>query len=200
MSVLGVVMAGGRNTRYGGLKAFEHVGGEPIVARVTGALSRVSDDVVVIANDPADYAALGLPMRSDAVEGAGPLGGLLTALRWADELELPAAVVVACDMPFVNGALLQDMVATASRDNVEIVVPKSDGPRGVEPLCAYYSTLCIEPIEHAIARGDHRMIGFHDAVRVTYFEAPGDPSVVFMNVNTPEDLETARSVAARWRE
>lgn len=200
MSVLGVVMAGGRNTRYGGLKAFEHVGGEPIVNRVIGALERVSDDIVMIANDPASYASLGLPMRPDAVEDAGPLGGLLTALRWADELHLPAAVIVACDMPFVNGSLLQDMVAMATRDNVEIVLPTSDGPRGVEPLCGYYSTLCIEPVEHAIAHGDHRMIGFHEAVRLSLIDPQGDPSVLFMNVNTPEDLELARSVAARWRE
>ena len=200
MSVLGVVMAGGRNTRYGGLKAFEHVGGQPIIERVRGALSRVAVDIVVVANDPDAYASLELPMRPDAVEDAGPLGGLLTALRWAEELEYQAAVIVACDMPFVTGTLLQDMVAMAGRDNVEIVLPKSDGPRGVEPLCAYYSTLCIEPIEHAIERDDHRMIGFHDAVRVATIEPEGDPSVLFLNVNTPGDLELARGAAARWRE
>jgi molybdopterin-guanine dinucleotide biosynthesis protein A len=200
MSILGVVMAGGRNTRYGGLKAFEYVGGQLIVDRVKGALARVADDIVVIANDPAAYERLGLPMRPDAVEDAGPLGGLLTALRWAEEMEYPAAVIVACDMPFVTGAMLQDMVAMASRENVEVVIPESGGPRGLEPLCAYYSTLCIGPIEHAIARGDHRMIGFHELVRVARFEPDGDPSVLFLNVNTPADLETARGVAARWRE
>jgi molybdopterin-guanine dinucleotide biosynthesis protein A len=200
MSVLGVVMAGGRNTRYGSLKAFEFVGGERIIDRVRDALSRVADDIVIIANDPASYAAMELPMRPDAVEDAGPLGGLLTALRWAEELEYEGAVVVACDMPFASGNLLQDMVAMASRENVEVVIPTSAGPRGLEPLCAYYSTLCIEPIEHAIARGDHRMIGFHELVRVATIEPGGDLTALFMNVNTPEDLETARSIAARWRE
>lgn len=200
MSILGVVMAGGRNTRFGGLKAFEHVGGERIVDRVIDAISRVTPDMVVIANDPAAYEELGLPIRPDAVEDTGPLGGLLTALRWAAELHFHAIVVVACDMPFASGTLLHDIVAAASRENVEVVLPKSGGPRGIEPLFAYYSTLCIEPIEHAIARGDHRMIGFHEAVRVSTIEPEGDPSVLFMNVNTREELETAQLISARWRE
>lgn len=200
MSILGVVMAGGRNTRFGGLKAFEHVGGERIVDKVIDAIRRVTADIVIVANDAPAYEELGLPIRADVVEGAGPLGGLLTALRWAEELHFDAIVVVACDMPFASGTLLQDIVATASRENVEVVLPKSDGPRGTEPLFAYYSTLCIEPIEHAIARGDHRMIGFHEAVRVTAIEPEGDTSILFMNVNTREELETAQLVSARWRE
>ena len=200
MTVLGVLMAGGRNTRYGGLKAFEYVGGERIIDRVIDAITRATPDLVMIANDPEAYKELGIDSRPDAVEGAGPLGGLLTALRWAEELHFDGIVTVACDMPFASGTLLHDMVAAASRENVEIVIPKSSGPRGLEPLFAYYSVLCLEPVEYAIARGDYRMIGFHEAVRVTVFEPDGDPDILFMNVNTPEDLENARSIASRWRD
>ncbi|MGH7506539.1 MAG: molybdenum cofactor guanylyltransferase, partial [Longimicrobiales bacterium] len=60
---------------------------------------------------------------------------------------------------------------------------------------------CLAAIERAIDRGDHRMIGFHDAVHVrtlarSEVERHGAPDVVFLNVNTPEQRQRAERIAA----
>jgi molybdopterin-guanine dinucleotide biosynthesis protein A/formate dehydrogenase assembly factor FdhD len=198
--ILGVVMAGGRNTRYGGLKAFAQVDGKAIVERVIAALMRVTTDVVVIANDAEAYASLGLPIRPDAVAAGGAVAGLLTALRWGAEKGATGVLVVACDMPFASGALLEQIADTAAASGADVVAPESGSRRGIEPLFAYYSTRCIPAIEAAIARGDLRMIGFHDDVRVVPIGSGdvhgyGDPSILFMNVNTPDELAKACAVA-----
>jgi molybdopterin-guanine dinucleotide biosynthesis protein A len=198
--VLGVVMAGGRNVRYGGLKAFADVGGRRIVDRVIDALRFVSSDIVVIANDVAAYAPLGLPIRSDEVSTGAALAGLLTALHWSAERGCEGVVAVACDMPFANASLLQRLLEVARAQNADLVAPESGGRRGIEPLCAYYRNTCAPAIERAIAHDDLRMISFHDDVRAVRLPLDevlqfGQPSILFMNVNTPEDLVSAQRIA-----
>ena len=100
MSILGVVMTGGRNTRFGGTKAFVEVGDTRIIDRVIIALGAVSDAVVLSANEPEVYRSTGLPMRGDAIADLGALGGIHTALAWAAERGDAGVMVAACDMPF----------------------------------------------------------------------------------------------------
>lgn len=205
---LGAILAGGRNSRYGGVKALAPVGGERIIDRVAGALRAVTTDVVLIANDAPAYAEVRLPMRADSVPGVGVLGGILTAVEWAREGGLSGALVVACDMPFASSGLLGRLVELARGEVAgaggepppDVVLPASGGPRGVEPLCAWYSTRCIEAIRAAIERGERAAVSFHDDVRVMVVpeeevRSYGDPAVLFLNVNTPGERERAERLA-----
>ncbi len=199
MSILGVVMAGGRNTRFGDIKAFAQVGETRIIDRVITALRSAADDVVLSANDPETYASVGLPSRSDLVPDLGALGGIHAALHWAKERGDDGVMVAACDMPFPSATLLQVIRQHAAQHDA--VLPGSGSRRGVEPLFGYYAVHCLSAIDAAIARDDRRVIGFHDDVDV--FRLPldevqkhGDPALLFMNVNTREELETAQRIAA----
>ncbi len=206
MKILGVIQAGGRNTRYGSHKALARVGDTPILERVRAAVASVSDDVVLVANEPDVYRSAGLELRPDARPGAGALGGILTAVLWARERGAEAALVVACDMPFVPPALLAALVedwraGEAAGMPPDVVAPESGGRRGVEPLCALYGLRCQQPIERALERDDLRVVSFFDevAVRTLPLErvrAFGDPEVLFLNVNTPEERERAERIAA----
>ncbi len=200
MSILGVVMAGGRNTRFGDIKAFAQVGGARIIDHVIIALAAVSDEVVLSANDPDTYAATGLPMRGDVLPDLGALGGIHTALTWAKERGDDGIVIAACDMPFPSIPLLESIRALSS--DHDAVLPESDSRRGVEPLFGYYSMKCLPAVEAAIARDDRRMIGFHGDIDLHTIPLDdvrtfGDPNVLFMNVNTREELEQAERIAAR---
>ena len=71
--------------------------------------------------------------------------------------------------------------------------------RGVEPLCAFYAPSCLPAIEQSLADGDRRVIGFHERVRVARLPADevsafGDPGLLFMNVNTQDDLARAEQI------
>lgn len=198
MSILGVIMAGGRNTRFGDVKAFAEINGERIIDRVIQAVRTVADDVVLSANEHDVYRGVGLDMRGDVRSDLGPLSGIFTALRWAQERGHDGILAVACDMPFPSAELLREIVRSAPTHDA--VIPESDGRRGLEPLFAYYSTRCLPAIEAAIERDDRRMISFHadiDLLRVPLerVRACGDPEKLFMNVNTAEDLLHARGMA-----
>jgi molybdopterin-guanine dinucleotide biosynthesis protein A len=201
LRVCGAAIAGGQSRRYGSPKSFATVAGRTLIERVLEALRAASDEQVIIANDHDAYAHLGLPVRSDVLTGAGAVGGIHAALRHAEEHGCDGVVVLACDMPFPSAPLLRELVAQARTEHADVAAPESAGPRGIEPLCAWYATSCIAPIERAVARGDRRVIGFHEDVSVVVMSAAdvarfGDPERLFLNVNTPEDRIRAQALAA----
>ncbi len=195
--VLGVILAGGENRRYGGRpKALVPVGGERIADRAIGAMREAAGRVVVVANDPDTFGALGLPIRPDLRPGLGALGGIYTAVSWAGDVGCRGALVAACDMPFLSSGLLKRLAEGAGPD--EAVVPGSNSHRGLDPLFAYYGTGCRDAIEEALQRGDRAVISFFDAVQLRVIPADevaefGDESLLFLNVNTPEDRARAEA-------
>lgn len=193
----GVVLAGGAATRYGGLpKGLERVGGRRIIDRVAEALMDVTDDLLLVANDPAASQWLpGVRVQQDLVPNAGGLGGIHAALHHAGS----PVLIVAWDMPFVPAGLLRRLRELG--DSADVAVPESGSRRGVEPLCAFYAPACLPAIEQSLADGDRRVVGFHERVRVARLPAGdvsafGEPELLFMNVNTPDDLARAETHAA----
>ncbi len=199
MTCTGVILAGGLATRYDGRpKGLELVGGIRIIDRVAAALRHATDDLLLIANAPDAHEWLpGVRTAADLVEGAGGLGGIHSALSHAGT----DILIVAWDMPFVPADLLATLRSRAAATAVDAVVPVSDtSRRGVEPLCAFYSSACLLPVAARLEAGDRRVIAFFDDVRVDRLALGdvstfGDPATMFMNVNTPSDLERAESFA-----
>ena len=188
----GVMLAGGLATRYGGrAKGLERVGGRRVIDRVAEVLALATDDLLLIANDPAASGWLpGVRVESDVRPGSGSLGGIHAALSHAGG----AVLVVAWDMPFVPGRLLEALRAVG--EIADAAVPESDSRRGVEPLCAYYSERCLAPIERRLDIGDRRVVSFFEDVRIARLPATevatfGDPALMFMNVNSPDELSLA---------
>ncbi len=196
--VLGVMLAGGRNRRYDGApKALEPVGGERIADRAIRAVREALDRVVLVANDLEVFETLGLETRPDLTPGLGALGGIQTAVAWADEEGCRGAVVVACDMPFLSPGLIELLAENTGDD---IVAPASESRRGLEPLCAFYGVRCREAIDRALARGDRHVVSFFPEVRsrtlpLDVVRGFGDPGLLFLNVNTPRDRELAEAAA-----
>lgn len=196
--VRAAILAGGKASRYGGHpKGLVTVGGVRILDRLAAAcLEAFGEPPLLIANDPAAAAwRPDLVVVPDRVEGAATLGGLLTAIGHDPR----PVVCLAWDMPFVTAPLLLRL--GRDLDRFDAVLPESDGPRGVEPLCAGYGPGAAPAIREAIARGDLRAVGFHDAIRVSRvgraeLERFGDPATLFFNVNTPEDAAAAERIAA----
>ena len=196
--LVGVILAGGANRRYGSHKALARIGDRTILERTIDALAPAVRQVVIVANEPDAYRGCGLAVRPDVRPGLGVLGGILTAVRWAEEERCEAALVLGCDMPLLPTSLLTRIAEEAGPEGV--TAPASDGRRGFEPLCAAYGTGTQEQIEAALDRGERAVISFfpHVPVRILGFDVVnrfGDPSRMFLNVNRPEDRERAERLA-----
>jgi molybdopterin-guanine dinucleotide biosynthesis protein A len=188
------ILAGGRARRFGGAdKASLVVGGARIIERQLATLSTVTDDVRIVSNDPARYAALGVRVIPDRIAGAGPLGGVHAALVDAAH---HGVIVLACDLPFVTAALLEALaIEFGTGDETDAVVPRSS--RGLEPLCALYARRCAETVRRRIEAGNLEMRGLLTELRFKELRPEGvppfDDGSVFLNVNTPHDYERARA-------
>lgn len=190
------ILAGGESRRFGAPKALARVGGRRVVERVREAARAALPEVVLIANRPGLFAETGLPVRPDLLPGFGVLGGIHAALSWAEEEGRPGALCLACDLPFLPAGLLRALVARAAEGDADAVVPESTGRRGVEPLCAFYSVACRPVLEALHARGERRAVALLGELRTARLPLAavrrwGDPEVVFLNVNTPEDHRRA---------
>ena len=193
MRITGVIQAGGRSVRMGGRpKALMELGGRPIIERVADVVRAVADDVLIVTNTPDLYASLGLPMVPDAFPDGGSLGGIYSGLRAARG---DAAFTVACDMPFLMVEVAR--LVTTRAAEADVVAPRV-GARW-ETLHACYGKACLDPMETRLRAGQLKIVGFYDEVRVLAVAEDAiarhrAPEIVFMNVNTPEDLEAARGL------
>jgi len=195
MRVTGVIQAGGRSTRMGGRpKALLELGGRRIIERVIDAVAPSVNDLLIVTNTPELYAFLGLPMVADVYPDRGSLGGIYSGLKAAPG---DAAFTVACDLPFLHPDVVRLVVERA--ESGDVVIPRVGGQ--LETLHAAYAKSCLPHIEERLVAGRLKIVEFFPRVRVV--EIPEaeiarfrDPAIVFMNVNTPDELERAEVLAA----
>ncbi|MER3397895.1 MAG: molybdenum cofactor guanylyltransferase [Chloroflexota bacterium] len=197
MEVSGAVLAGGRGTRLGQDKALVEVGGESLLARVVGRLAQVCAEVLVVGRVTGPPLPAPARFVPDLIPGQAALGGLYTALSAA---ACPLVIVVACDMPFVEPTLLRFLLGLFG-DGVDAVVPLVG--QEPQPLHAVYSRTCAAAAATQVATGDLKVARLLQRLRVRYVAEAQlrvvDPELrSFFNINTPADLELARSLVGGW--
>jgi molybdenum cofactor guanylyltransferase len=195
VTVSGVIQAGGRSTRMGGRpKALLDLGGRRIIDRMIDVLASVVEETLIVTNTPELYADLGLPMTADLYPDHGSLGGIYSGLH---AVQGDAAFTVACDMPFLHADVVRLVIDRAG--DADVVIPRVGGQ--LETLHALYAKTCLAPIERRLRAGQLKITGFFADVRVLEIDESSvrrvrDPELVFMNVNTPDELDRARALAA----
>ena len=197
MGVTGIVLAGGLSRRLGRDKALEPFQGQPLISRTIECLDVLTSETVVVVNNEARGEGLPLPKNAktavDIYANSGSLGGIFTGLTASTNTW---GLVVACDMPFLNADLMKCMLDM--RRGYDAIVPLPDGYP--EPTHALYSKTCLPQIERRLKAGQLKIAGFFEDVRVRYVGSDeidrfDSERLSFFNVNTPEDLSRALTIA-----
>jgi len=190
--IAGFILAGGESTRMGRDKALLELGGEALIVRTARLVESVAGGATVI-GDSGAYRALGLRTIGDDWPGAGPLGGIATALRASSARW---SLVVACDLPYLTKPWLDYAIGRAFASRAEAVVPMS--ALGAEPLCAIYHERAETAIRAALAQGTRKVTEALKNLSVETIEpaewkAFDSEGLLFKNMNAPEDYEEARA-------
>jgi molybdopterin-guanine dinucleotide biosynthesis protein A len=188
----GFILAGGESSRMGRDKALLDLGGVPLVLRTARLVESVAGPPTVIGNADA-FRPLGLRAIEDDWPGAGPLGGIATALRASSATW---SLVVACDLPYLTKPWLDFLVARALASEGAAVLPMNT--RGAEPLCAMYHKRCEPAIREALESGTRKVTDGLQSLLVEMigplewkgFDSDG---LLFKNMNSPADYEEARA-------
>jgi len=192
-----IVLAGGKGLRLGHSKALEVIGNRSLLQRVVAGLSFFNSDIIVVTGTTQSFSQFSdypkVRVVTDIYPGKGSLGGIYTGLAASDSFY---NLVVACDMPFLNQALLNYMIQISA--NFDLVIPRLGNM--IEPLHAVYSKNCLTPIEELLKQGNLRVSQLLNLVRVRHVEAEEinrfDPKhLSFFNVNTEADLKMVRELA-----
>ena len=183
--------------RLGRDKALETINDRYLLQEVVSRLSLFNSNIIIVTAAKRPFPHFnGYPnitTVTDTYPGKGPLGGIYTGLATSSSFY---NLVVACDMPFLNQALLRYMIQLSA--GFDLVVPRWDGM--VEPLHAVYSKGCLAPIESLLKQDTLNIAKFFTVVKVRYVESKEidrfDPKhLSFFNINTEADLKMARELA-----
>lgn len=188
-----VILAGGKARRFGHrVKALIEIAGEPILDRILEVVTPRFADLAIAANDPAPYRERGLPILPDEVPDQGPLAGILSALRWSPR---PHVMTVPCDMPFVDGRVIDHMLS-CREPGVDAVALFIGGLP--EPLFAIYSKQCLPAVEARLNAGRYKASGLLTDEGLAVCQVPEselraiDPELTSLtNINRPDDLDRA---------
>jgi len=190
-----LVLAGGTATRLGGGdKPLLEVGGTPMLARIIDALRPDALAIAISANGHgARFAGFGLPVLPDgAFAGQGPLAGVLAGLDWAAAIGADSLLTIPGDTPFVPPGLAATLAPPPA-------CAASNGR--VHHLIALCPIACRETLRALLsAPGSRAAVRFADAIGMRRVDFPAGKWDPFLNVNTPNDLAMARSIASRMEE
>ena len=186
----GVLLAGGKSSRMGTNKALlRFPDGQTVVERIVSRVRPLCADLLVVTNTPDEYAFLGLPMVGDAYPGASSLGGICTGLM---NVACERALVLSCDLPLVDPALLEHLLALPF--DYDLLVPFVAGRQ--QPLHAIYAKTCIPAMQAQIAAGDLKIIRLAETLNARLIDdLPGDWLHSFKNMNTPADWQAIQEMA-----
>ncbi len=191
--IAGFVLAGGQSSRMGRDKALLELDGVPLVVRAARVVESVAGNATVIGH-PEILRTLQLRAIADDWPGAGPLGGIATALRAS---EAQWNLIVACDLPYLTRAWLDFLKGRALASQADAVVPTSE--HGAEPLCAMYHKRSESAVWLALDRGTRKVTDCLAGVHVEHLEPTAwkvfdSEGLLFKNMNSPQDYEEAKGM------
>jgi molybdopterin-guanine dinucleotide biosynthesis protein A len=189
----GAVLTGGSSTRMGADKAMVEVDGVAMAARVANALRAAGcAPVALVGGDLETLGRLGETVIADAYPGAGPVGGIITAIRTLGG-RADGVVIASCDLAFLGSEHVITLTSgfeTLFASGCDVVVARTEPGAQVQPLCAVWRPSALERIEAVFDAGKRSVFGVLDVLDVADIAVPAGG---LRNMNSPSDLDGATS-------
>ncbi len=184
------VLAGGKSTRMSSDKAFLQLGGRPLIAHALDLARTVTAEVKIVGS-PEKFSQFG-DVIQDVYPERGPLGGIQAALAsTATDWNL----ILGVDLPFLPKQFLDYLAGTAQVTGAVVTVVSAGG--GLQPLCAVYRKQFGVLAEQALAAGKNKIDALFSETSVRLIPEEelvvnGFNTLIFRNLNTPEDWDLAQ--------
>lgn len=199
VEMTGVILAGGRNSRFPVPKGHVRINGTSIFENILSIFRERFKEIFISTNNPTGFLHYGVPLFGDILESRGPLSGIHSCLVNTSR----DIFVAAWDMPYINSCVLDLIVSchneAKKRERIDATVPVFDTKP--QPLLAVYSPSAAVCIEKAIDQDKTTIrkllydikTNFVDEERLRGIDPEG---LSFVNINTIEDYERVFSRSA----
>lgn len=203
--ITGLVLAGGRGSRMGGVdKGLQNFRGLPLALNALMRLQLQVGHTMVNANrNLAAYEAFGAPVWPDGLaDYAGPLAGFLTGL---ERCETGWLLTVPCDTPLFPHDLAARLAGAAGAAGADIAMaaaPEADEATGAvairtQPVFCLLRVSLLESLVQFTQSGGRKIDRWtaQHACATVAFDQPGDDPLAFRNANTVAELHALEGAA-----
>tara|TARA_A100001011_G_C14211839_1_gene800271 strand:- start:1 stop:609 length:609 start_codon:yes stop_codon:yes gene_type:complete len=194
-NILGVVLAGGKSHRFGQDKSQVKLQNKLLIDYILKEIIDEFKETLIIANEPIKFMqSKNISVTKDFKSGLGPLGGVLTAMKWIKENNKKYEWISTfpSDTPFFTKKELKYFYKKIRINESKLFFIKSDETR--HNIFGLWSTKLMDRLEADILKGERKVEVWANSVGVKTVNIEYKKTDPFFNINTREDLEKADKI------
>jgi len=191
-NILGVVLAGGKSQRFGQDKSQVKLHNQLLIDYILKEIVSEFKETLVIANQPINFMeSKNISVTKDFKSGVGPLGGVLTAMKWIKQNNKNYEWISTfpSDTPFFTKKELKHFYKKIIIDKSKLFFMKSKNTR--HNIFGLWSIELMDQLEADIIKGERKVEVWANSIGVNIIDIDYKEPDPFFNINTKEDLEKA---------
>ena len=188
-NILGVVLAGGKSQRFGEDKCQVKLGGKLLIDYILSEIIDEFKEVLLISNNKIKYNNSNkISLVEDTKRGLGPLGGILTAMKWIKENNRNYKWISTfpSDTPFFKKKILNNFLEEIKDYEGKLFFINSNDTR--HNIFGLWSIDLLESLEKDLDNGERKVEMWANKIGVKSINMKFENKDPFFNINTKEDL------------
>ncbi len=190
--ILGVVLAGGKSQRFGEDKSQVKLNDKLLIDYILSEIIDKFHEILIVTNNQIKFKdSTKISITKDIIEGLGPLGGILTAMKWIrnNKKDYKWISTFPSDTPFFTKNELKIFYEKIDIKKNKLFFIKSKKTR--HNIFGLWSIDLLDKLESDLKNGDRKVEVWADKEDVKIINIDFKKKDPFFNINTKEDLEKA---------
>ena len=194
-NILGVILAGGKSSRFGSNKADAHLGDKTLLEHTISKVEKNFLEVLIVSNSESiKINKKNVFLVKDFIKGQlGPLIGILSSMKWIQQYNKKYKWIATfpCDTPFIDDSIIGKLKnCSLSNDHLLFFLNSRKKRHNIFGL---WSLKLIDILEEDIRSNNFRKVElWADKIGVQKIEVNTEGFDKFLNINTLDDLEDAK--------
>ena len=194
-NILGVVLAGGKSQRFGEDKCQVKLGDRLLIDYILSEITDEFEEILLVANNSINFKkSKNITLINDFKKNLGPLGGVLTAMKWVKENNKNYQWISTfpADTPFFKTHILKKFLQAINFDENKLFFIKSNNTR--HNIFGLWSIDLLEKLEEDLNKGDRKVEIWANKIGVKSINMHFKNQNPFFNINTKEELAKAEEI------
>ena len=191
-NILGTVLAGGKSQRFGEDKSQVKLGDKLLIDYILSEIIDEFNEVLVVSNNRISFKeSKKISLITDFKKDLGPLGGVLTAMKWAKENNKNYQWISTfpADTPFFKNQILKDFLKSINLNESKLFFIKSNNTR--HNIFGLWSIDLMDKLEEDLNKGERKVEVWANSIGVKSINMKFENEDPFFNINTKDDLKKA---------
>ena len=192
-NILGVILAGGKSSRFGSNKSLSKLANNKLIEHVINKIDIYFPEILIVSNDSGLIIEnKKIKIIEDCIKGyLGPLAGVLSAMKYANSFENKFKWIITfpCDTPFFEKLIIEKMIEKSTSPKEKIYFIKDKKQR--HNIFGLWSTSLESILEEDLKNNFRKVDLWADKIGCNFIEKDIQNKNEFLNINTKEDLELA---------